>query len=261
MTITVVNRSDLADADLHRAIKAINRQFAEHFQPEWKFGAELSLHADAPSAHHGGRVSLAGLAGLRGDAVIYLGDRATLDGAEGYHARNNANVPFGFVFLDVCREQKDEWSVALSHEAIELVGDPLANLLVQGPSPHDRSEFVFYMFELCDPVTNDSYAIDGVQVADFVFPGWFAHGRTPGGGASVAGLTHTDFKRRHERGAVLMPFAAAPGGYLAYYDGRREGDKWTTWTAPDDVVAEQRLAAKKQVAQARVERRRRQPAV
>ena len=257
MTITVVNRSDLADADLHRAIKAINRQFAEHFEPEWKFGAELRLHADAPSAHHGGRVSLADLPGLHGDAVIYLGDRATLAGAEGYHARNNANVPFGFVFVDVCREQRDEWSVALSHEAIELVGDPLANLLVQGPSPHDDRELVFYTFELCDPVTNDSYGIDDVQVADFVFPGWFSHGRTVADGASVAGVVHTDFKRRLERGDVLRPFATAPGGYLAYYDGRRDGDKWTTWTAPDDAVAAQRLAAKKQLAQTRVERRRR----
>ena len=259
MTITVVNRSELVDADLHRAIKAINRQFAEHFEPEWKFGAELHLHADAPSAHHGGHVSLADLPGLRGDAVIYVGDRATLAGAEGYHARNNADVPFGFVFVDVCREQKDEWSVALSHEAIELVGDPLANLLVQGPSPHDGRELVFYMFELCDPVTNDSYAIDGVQVADFVFPGWFAHGSTAGGGASAAGVVHTDFKRRQERGEVLRPFATAPGGYLSYYDGRRAGDKWTTYTAPDDVVAAQRVAAKRQSGQARVERRKKHP--
>ncbi len=255
LNITVVNRTPhLHETELRRVIHAINRQMAEHFEPAWKFGAELHLHADGGAQAHGGHVSLAELPGLHGDAVIYIADKPTIDGAEGYHARNNADKPFGFVFLDVCREQKDNWTVALSHEAIELVGDPMSNLLVQGPSPHDKHALVFHMFELCDPVTNDTYLIDGVEVSNFVLPGFFVHGATKGGGA-VDEYAHNDFKNRMENGKVLKPFDTTPGGNLTYYDGGH-GDRWKVYTAPGDVVAEQRIAAKKANTLARLERRR-----
>ena len=96
---------------------------------------------------------------------------------EGYHDGNNADVPFGFVFLDACGEGADCWTVALSHEAIELVGDPLNNLLVQGPHPTDHRHLVFHQFELCDAVSGEFYEIEGVKVQNFVLPGWFSRKR------------------------------------------------------------------------------------
>jgi len=247
--ISVINRSRvLSDAQVQRAVRAINRQLAEDFEPHWKFGAQLRLDSaqERPTARVG-RIALPRLPGRRGDAVIYLLDRASIRDAEGYHDRNNGDVPFGFVFLDVCKACGDDWTVALSHEAIELVGDPMNNLLVQGPHPHDHRHLVFHMFELCDAVQAESYELDGVRVSNFVLPGYFARATVPG--------ARNDFVGRPVRGELLAPFGIAPGGYLCFYDGRRRGDKWTSVMADGDAVAAQRLAAKTGAKLGRVSRR------
>ena len=49
MLISIVNLSHgaLADEDLQRVIRAINRQIAEDFEPYWSFGATLRLEGAA----------------------------------------------------------------------------------------------------------------------------------------------------------------------------------------------------------------------
>jgi hypothetical protein len=249
MLISVVNHShSLADAQVQRAVRAINRQLSEDFEPYWQFGARLRLdNAPDRPAHRESHVSLPHLPGRRGDAVIYLMDRASVADAEGYHDRNTGDVPFGFVFLDVCEAAGDPWTGCLSHEAIELVADPLCNLLVQGPHPHDHRHLVFHSFELCDPVQGDTYELDGVKLSNFVLPGYFARGLVAG--------TRNDFLGRPLRGDVLAPFGIAPGGYLCFYDGDRDGDKWTSVMLPDDPAAARRMAAKAPAKLARLGRR------
>ena len=250
MLISVVNRSTaLSDAEVQRTVRAINRQFSEDFEPHWQFGARLRLDGAGRAAHTpAGRVSLPHLPGRRGDAVIYLQDKATVDDAEGYHDLNNSDVPFGFVFLDVCKAAGDEWTVALSHEAIELVGDPLNNLLVQGPHPHDHRHLVFHLFELCDAVQGETYELDGVKLSNFLLPGWFARTRVAG--------ARNDFLGRPDAGSTLEPFTIAPGGYLSFYDSDLpEGRKWASWTPPGDADSERRMAAKSASRQARIARR------
>ena len=256
MIISIVNRSHrLSDLQVRDAVRAINRQLSEDFEPYWQFGATLRLDGSEDKvAHREGHVPLPRLPGRRGDAVIYIADAASLAGAEGYHDRNGGDVPFGFVFLDVCKAAGDNWTVALSHEAIELVADPMNNLLVQGPHPYDRSHLVFHMFELCDAVQGETYRIDGVEVSNFLLPGWFAHAKVLGPGQSVTGARN-DFLGRPARGEVLQPFSLAPGGYLSFYDGRREGDKWTSVMPKDDKAAAKRYKAKQAAKLARVMRR------
>ena len=36
------------------------------------------------------------------------------------------------MFLELSKKLEEEWTVTLSHEALELIGDPEANLLAQG---------------------------------------------------------------------------------------------------------------------------------
>jgi hypothetical protein len=62
--------------------------------------------------------------------------RLTSRGALGYHDRNFSGIPFGFVFTELSREIGENWSVTLSHEALELIADPEVNLLVMGPHPN-----------------------------------------------------------------------------------------------------------------------------
>src|SRR5262249_30058225 len=126
------------------------------------------------------RTPLRRLPGRALDGVITIQDSASVGGAEGFHDRTRDDLPFGHVFLDVCEAAGDAWTVALSHEAIELAGDPMNNLLVQGPHPADGRHLVFHMFELCDAVQAETYERGGVEVSNFVLPGYFTRGEARG---------------------------------------------------------------------------------
>ena len=240
MLISVVNRSrTLADADLQAAVRAINRQLEEDFYPHWQFGARLRLDsAGRVPTQREHAVDLPRLPGRRGDAVIYIQDNATMAATEGYHDGNNADVPYGFVFLDSCSEGADCWTVALSHEALELVGDPLNNLLVQGTHPTDHRRLVFHQFEMCDAVSGEYYEIEGTKVQNFLLPGWFAR-------ESVAGARN-DFMGRVDPGKSLAPFTIAPGGYLMYWDEDQPAghSKWAYHYDTRDGMAGRKVAAK-----------------
>jgi hypothetical protein len=250
MLISVVNRSKvLADARLQEAVRAINRQLEEDFYPHWQFGARLRVDsAGRGPGQHPGKLDLPRLPGRRGDAVLYIEDQATMAMTEGYHDGNNDDVPFGFVFLDACSDGANDWTVALSHEAIELVGDPLNNLLVQGPHPVDHRRLVFHQFELCDAVSGEYYEIEGVKVQNFVLPGWFSR--------KVVAGAHNDFLGRAEPGQSLAPFAIAAGGYLMFWDERApEGRKWTPHYDTRDGMAERKVLARQAARLSRMARR------
>ncbi len=233
MHISIVNRSrKVADLEVHQVVRAINRQIAEDFEPYWHFGARLRLEGPG-----GGRLDTAALAEMRGDAVIYLVDSVESNDAFGYHDDNLRGIPYGFVFLDLCAQMGDPWSSTLSHEALELVGDPMANLLVEGPSPKDRRHKVFHYFEMCDAVQDQSYVVDGVTVSNFVLPAFFA---TTGSAAS----------RRDFLGSDLASFSITSGGYLGYYDPASRSAE----TFMPDERARQRYRVKNAVGQAFGER-------
>ena len=250
MLISVVNRSrHLSDADLQAAVRAVNRQLEEDFYPHWQFGARLRVDsAGRVPTQRERRIDLPVLPGRRGDAVLYIEDKATMSATEGYHDGNNDDVPFGFVFLDSCGEGADCWTVALSHEAIELVGDPLNNLLVQGPHPLDHRRLVFHQFELCDAVSGECYEIEGVKVQNFLLPGWFSR--------QVVDGARNDFLGRVEPGVSLPPFGIAAGGYLMFWDELKpEGKKWTPHFDGGDGMAGRKVQAKLAAKMSRLGRR------
>ena len=59
-------------------------------------------------------------------------------------------------------------SAVVSHEAAEMLVDPLATMYV--PLLGSTSQVAM---EVCDPVQGDAYDIGEVSVSDFVTPGWF----------------------------------------------------------------------------------------
>jgi hypothetical protein len=101
----------VADLDLHRVVRAINRQISQDFEPYWGFGGRLRV--EGPAA---GRIATNALREMRGDAVLYLLDSATSDDALGYHDRNLSGVPFGFVYLDLCAQLGDPWSATTGRQ-------------------------------------------------------------------------------------------------------------------------------------------------
>jgi len=66
-----------------------------------------------------------------------------------------------------------QWSVTFSHEVMETLADPQMT---------GR--------EVCDPVQDGSYWLDGVQVSDFVTPAWFKGGRGPFDAARLVDHAH-----------------------------------------------------------------------
>ena len=223
MIISVINRSKgaLSDGALRRAIRGINRQIAEDFAPHWGFAATLRLErlrtAHRPTAK------------IRGQAVLYV--RNTIDPtADGYHTQYDSGVPYGNVFLGVAKQIPEDWSVTLSHEALELVADPQINLRVVGPHPEDRRRRVFHWFEMCDAVQGEWYEIGGVKVSNFVLPAYFA------GVDDMPGPR--DFVGKRHKGTRLLSFGINPGGYIQFFDPRlRPSGRNTAYSRPADTDA------------------------
>lgn len=201
-SISIINFStNLNDQKVQDVIRAVNRQITEDYLPVWGHGRILRLHA--PTFDLADEDTLAEDP-VRGESVIYLVNEATLEGALGFHSLNTLEIPFGFVFT----EFGDDWTVTLSHEALELITDPTANILVPGPDPRDPdnpNKLVLHAYESCDAVERTSYVIDGIRVSNFITPTYFFPGDAPG--------TRNDFL-----GAGVASFGATPGSHLAFFD-------------------------------------------
>jgi hypothetical protein len=50
MIISVINFTKIKDEEVHRVLRAINRQIAEDFEPYWSFGAQLRLEGKSTHA-------------------------------------------------------------------------------------------------------------------------------------------------------------------------------------------------------------------
>ncbi len=230
MIISIVNHANLLDEEVQRATRAINRQIHEDYAPYWSLDATLRLE---------GKVGLKPKPmspDLRGDAVIYLWDKADVEGALGYHAANYDGLPYGFVFTEISKQLNEPWTVTLSHEALELLGDSETNLLVQGPhpDPKEKGRTVFFWYEMSDAVQAETYTMDGVEVSNFVLPLYFTTGNEPG--------SRNDFLGRQHDGRTLTSFGVNPGGYVGFFDPKL--GKHTTYFAHGDNEAKHRMTIK-----------------
>jgi hypothetical protein len=199
-TISVVNFSNLSDNDVQSAIRAVNRQISEDFAPIWGSIWDLRLHGSSVSPDD---IDSLIEESIQGEAVLYLTDQPHLAGAAGYHAINGGEKPYGFVFVT----DPDDWTVTLSHEALELIIDPTVNVMVPGPDPRPNGEnnTVLHAYEVCDAVERTSYLIDEVRVSNFITQQWFF--------ADDAQGTRNDFL-----GVGVPSFNATPGSHLAFLD-------------------------------------------
>jgi len=237
MNLTIANVSTrIQPAAFQAAVAAIGRQVNEHFQPEWGIGATLRGVA-APLIVNKKDVSIQGAH----DAILYLGDSSQdptvgVEGALGYHSRNFAGIPYGFVYLDICAEYGEIWTTTLSHETLELLADPTAVITVTGPAPEGAPGNVYYDLEVCDPTQGDSYEIDNVAVSNFVGKSYFD---LPGGGGKTNYL-----------GLELSAFGVRPKGYFQYEQSNQ------VHQVQGELVTARRLAAKDRMKEGRRNTRR-----
>ncbi len=238
MIISLVNHTKLADADVQKAIRAINVQIEQDFHPYWSIGAILRLEGRI-----GERLDPRNLAAnMRGDAILYLEDSIEHGSDLGFHNLHFSGIPYGFVYTEISEQLKEPWQVTLSHEALELIADAEVNRLIMGPHP-DRKEggrMVFHWYEMCDAVQAESYEIHGVPVSNFVLPLYFTVG-------IEAGSRNDFLSKMQSNGRRLSPFGINPGGYIGYYDP--DTKKHETCFADED--ARQRAEVKSQAGFAR----------
>lgn len=235
MLISVINLAQpkIADADLQKAIRAVNVQIAEDFAPYWQFGARLRLEGPV-----GRKPDSKRLDEMRGDAILYVWDapESEQDDALGFHDTNFKGIPYGFVFPQISKKLDENWTVTLSHEALELLADSQANLLVQGPHPLHPRRLVYHWFEMCDAVQDESYDINGVAVSNFVLPLYFTPDSEAGG--------RNDFLGTKNKGNTLESFGVNKGGYIGFFDPEKKDGDYFYGRRGMDKRAKRRFAIK-----------------
>lgn len=214
----------ITDAELRKVVDAITVQINQHFAPEWKHTALLSVTRPKLTA---GKAPIHAAT----DAVIYIGETHTdpntgAQFVQGYHDKNIAKKAYGFVYLDVCALYKEHWSVTLSHEVLELLADPTAIMTVDDGRPDGRPG-ARYALEVCDPTQGDHYDINGVSVCNFVTRQFF--------GAPGASPDMNYLKLPQDE---LSP---RPKGYIQYSDASGVHQLWGKSVSSTQKAARQQL--------------------
>ncbi len=193
LKILVVNRSkSISTERAEKVVKAVDRQLREDLYPAWNIRASIKLckrKIDVEKKTDG--------------AVIFLDDKPDPQ-YSGYHEfMESTALPVGFVFRDIS-EKVEDWSVTLSHEAIELIGNRHCGLYCKGPHPTQKNVIVDHWFEFCDAVQDQVYSIDRVSVSDFLYPCYWTTRNEESG------------INNHLRSKELSSFGLTAGGYIGY---------------------------------------------
>lgn len=197
LLVIVTNESTvLTDAQVQAVIPALQKQVSEDFFQYWTADCTLQFLAkDQP---------------LPAEAwQMVILDDADQAGALGYHELSSQGTPLGKVFARLDIQNNLSWTVTVSHELLEMLGDPWIDLAVVSDNG------IVYAMEVADAVEDDSlgYQIDGVLVSDFVTPKWF--------NPSI------ECDRYSFRQNVTQAFEIAAGGYIGTFE---PGNGWTQIT-------------------------------
>lgn len=120
----------------------------------------------------------------------------------------------------VASPRNEGWTIAASHEVLEMLVDPWGNRLqssvaieIKGRKIVDGAGQYGYLVEACDPCEDDryGYTINGVVVSDFITPHYYDPLETSG--------TRYSFT-----GAIKAPRQILPGGYISWVN--HEADEW-----------------------------------
>jgi hypothetical protein len=130
------------------------------------------------------------------DWLFMYFDNADAAGAEGYHDLTRHGQPVSKVFVKTTLAADELVSVTASHELFEMVIDPIANLWAEAA---DRT---LYAYEMCDPVEEDTFLVDGIAMSNFLHPAWFEP------------FKHRRGTKFDHLGLLKKPFTMSKGGYV-----------------------------------------------
>jgi hypothetical protein len=141
-------------------------------------------------------------------AIVFL-DSARDAALEGYHDVTPEGLPMSKVFVRNILKQKDQVSVAASHELAEMLIDPGANLYSAGPKANR-----LYDYEVADPVEELFFEVNGIPMTNFVYPSYFETFHKKGS------------TRFDHMGTLQRPFELHKGGYQSYWSSGKERTEW-----------------------------------
>lgn len=155
ITIALVNRAQVRDAQLKRIARALNdemRLLREHWPGR---PVRVTTHP------------------TRASWPLYFVEQIPGDaGGAADHSGPDLSHPTPYARVDV-NSDGISLSEAASHESLEMVVDPDGKQVARTP----RGRLVER--EVCDPAAEDDLMLDHQLVADFVFPSWFRVGAPP----------------------------------------------------------------------------------
>lgn len=196
--VTIVNACTvLKDSDIEKIVPDLQTQVHRDFAPAWGIDADLSF---CPK----------GKKPPKDTWWLSILDTSDIAGDLGYHDLTSAGLPLGKVFAKSDLDDGTSWTNTVSHELLEMLGDPDINLgaMVE----HGAHAGKLFAYEVCDACEDDrfGYRIGQTLVSDFVLPSWFESFHAKG--------EHYDF-----RGKIKSPFQLLPGGYISVLDTRNGG--------------------------------------
>jgi hypothetical protein len=156
--IAVINESEnLSASDVAKAAAAIQRQVTDDFGPAWNVTGTADSFPSLNDMPHG-------------YWPVVIRDEIGIS-APGVHLSDGGEKAFALVLFTGSR-----WTVALSHEILEMLADPFGKTFLTGPSVRPDQGAVEYLVEVCDPCQSDDcgYPVNGVLVSDFVAPAFYS---------------------------------------------------------------------------------------
>jgi hypothetical protein len=193
VNVVIVNRSTyVADDDVRAVTEVLQTQVSTHFAPVWGRSANLRfVPMGSPMDMDAWVLTLVDYTGPDSEGEPRSGNVTT------------RGLPVGKVRVHRDGDRHD-WTLAASHELLELLADPHGTLTACRGQLPDMS---LYALNVCDPCAARmfSYEIDGVMVSDFVWPTWFAE---------PFGCVHAPI-RFDQQCKIRQPFQLLDGGYAA----------------------------------------------
>lgn len=152
----------ITDAQVSAAVAACQKQIDNDFGPIWGLGASLNF---VPA----GQMNQIPANNMQ---LIFF-DNSDVADALGYHTLTASGMPLAKIFVETAEQDGVPWTLTLSHELLEMIVDPWANLVIFAQSSNTSGNII--SFEVCDPcqAPQSGYSIDGIIVSDFILPEWF----------------------------------------------------------------------------------------
>lgn len=181
VTIACINKASVAlGVDFDDLTAALQACYDQHFLPVWGYPVKLyNTDKAQPSDWQ----------------MVYF-DNADQAGALGYHALTRKGQPISKIFVETTLSDGEQVSVTACHELFEMAIDPVANLWAQANSGTE------YAYEMCDPVEEDTFDVNGIAMSNFLHPAWFEPFKHPPG------------TKYDHLGRLKAPYTMTKGGYM-----------------------------------------------